>query len=850
MLRASSNCLPRFFLLGFTLCLSLSGILSAAALRGGEPRPPGRTPRPAPGGAKAHAATGEQIFRQRCAACHGAKGEGTKLHRKPLTGSQSAGQLAAFIRQSMPPGARQKLAAADAQKVAAYIYDAFYSPLAKARNQPARVELARLTVRQYRSAVADLLASFGRREGEAPAEPRSGTLPREGGTPADPAHGLRGEYFKAGRRRGERILERVDPEIRFDFGTAGALPEQDDPYQFAMQWEGSVLAPETGEYEFIVRTEHAVQLWVNGRRQPLIDALVKSGSDNEYRASLFLLGGRAYPLRLEFSKGVQGVNDLKKLKEKPPQAASLSLEWRPPKQATGVIPSRSLLPIPSPETFVVTAPFPPDDRSMGYERGTSVSKEWDEATTEAALETATYVVGHLGELAGVADDAADRPARLRDFCRRFVERAFRRPLTPEQQQFFVERQFQSAPDLETSVKRVVLLALKSPRFLYRELGTGRPDPYDVAARLSFGLWDSLPDEPLLKAAAAGELATREQVAAQAERMVGDPRARAKLREFFLQWLKVESHPDLAKDPKQFPEFDQAVASDLRASLELFLDDVAWSERSDFRDLLLSDRLYLNGRLAKLYGANLPPDAPFQRVSLDTGERAGVLTHPYLMASFAYLQTSSPIHRGVLIARNLLGRTLQPPPQAFTPLPVEFHPNLTTRQRVALQTQPATCMTCHGMINPLGFTLEKFDAIGRLRAQENGKPVDATGSYLTRGGKLVTFSGVHDLAQFLATSEEAQGAFVEKLVHHLVKQPIRAFGPQTLPDLQRAFASHSFSIRQEMVEIMAASALNRPAPPPGTSAPTARSRTPSRATTPPHATARTHSRVAPKARGRR
>src|SRR5206468_10825261 len=135
---------------------------------------------------------------------------------------------------------------------------------------------------------------------------------------------------------------------------------------------------------------------------------------------------------------------------------------------------------------------------------------------------------------------------------------------------------------------------------------------------------------------------------------------------------------------------------------------------------------------------------------------------------------APATRGVLITRTLLGRTLQPPPQEFTPLPAQLHPNLTTRQRVALQTQPAACRSCHGMINPLGFTLEKFDAIGRLRAWENGRPIDATGSYQTRDGKMVTFAGVRDLAKFLATSEEAQEAFVEKLFHHLVKQPVRAF----------------------------------------------------------------------------
>src|SRR5262249_11452044 len=155
---------------------------------------------------------------------------------------------------------------------------------------------------------------------------------------------------------------------------------------------------------------------------------------------------------------------------------------------------------------------------------------------------------------------------------------------------------------EEAVKRAVMLALKSPRFLYREAG-GR-DAYAIASRISFGLWDSIPDKTLLEAAKANGLSTRDQVAKQAERVLKDLRAKAKLREFFFQWLKVDQNPELAKDAKLFPGFDAAVAADLRASLDLFVEDVAWGESSDFRRLLLAEDAYLNGRLAKLYGVDL------------------------------------------------------------------------------------------------------------------------------------------------------------------------------------------------------------------------------------------------------
>ncbi len=137
-------------------------------------------------------------------------------------------------------------------------------------------------------------------------------------------------------------------------------------------------------------------------------------------------------------------------------------------------------------------PFPPDDRSIGYERANTISKAWDNATTDGAIEAANYVVERFKTLSGDVPLDTTEEQKVKDWCYKFVERAFRRPLTTEQKAYFVDRHFSEAPDRTNAVKRVVLLALKSPRFLYREVGSEKPDQYDVAARLSFGLWDSLP----------------------------------------------------------------------------------------------------------------------------------------------------------------------------------------------------------------------------------------------------------------------------------------------------------------------------------------------------------------------
>jgi hypothetical protein len=208
----------------------------------------------------------------------------------------------------------------------------------------------------------------------------------------------------------------------------------------------------------------------------------------------------------------------------------------------------------------------------------------------------------------------------------------------------------------------------------------------------------------------------------------------------------------------------------------------------------------------LYADQVTVEESFAKVEFDDRVRAGVLTHPYLMASLSDRRQSSPIHRGVLLARGVLGVSLRPPPVAVAPIAPDLHPDLTTRERVTMQTQPKECMTCHGIINPLGFTLERFDAIGQIRDSDRGKPIDDSGSYQTRSGQTVAITGPRSLAEMLADSEEVYASFVEQLFHHLVQQPVRAYGPETLDTLRTAFVEQDTNIRKLAVEVMATSAL--------------------------------------------
>src|SRR5258708_3474799 len=185
---------------------------------------------------------------------------------------------------------------------------------------------------------------------------------------------------------------------------------------------------------------------------------------------------------------------------------------------------------------------------------------------------------------------------------------------------------------------------------------------------------------------------------------------------------------------------------------------------------------------------------FSKVTLDSNERSGVITHPYLLAAFSYQKSTSPIHRGVFLTRNIVGRSLKPPPMAQIFKEADFAPNLTMREKVETLTRPEACQSCHSVINPLGFSLEQFDAVGRLRSREDDRTVDAATEYPTDAGQMVRLAGARSLAQFAANSEQAQKAFIEQLFNQIVKQPMLAYAPNTVDRLREVFVASGFNIR--------------------------------------------------------
>ncbi|MFM2382533.1 MAG: hypothetical protein RL515_520 [Verrucomicrobiota bacterium] len=729
---------------------------------------------------------GEAVYRQDCMSCHGPVGEGVAgKSDEPLVGEKSIASLAKYIAREMPEDDPGTLSMADATASAEYIHQAFYSAEARARNHPPRIELAHLTVRQYRESIADLLGSL------------------RGAFGTTETGGLAGVYRERperdpkmpDRNRPEATFKKqVDPVIDFDFG-ANAPEKGTYAAQFSINWTGSVLAPDTGEYEFRVTSLNGVRFYVNppeggNEKNALIDLWVSSGMSRSAHASVFLLGGRSYPIKIEFFK----------FKDK---TAGLKLEWRPPGGDWTVVPRSHLSPAWSSHVNVVSVPLPPDDGSIGYERGSSVSREWTEAVAKGALQVSAMIGPGVFGLAGTKADAPDRAEKLKAFSLRFAQLAYRRPLTDEQK---ADLAAIYAGDVapEVAAKRAFIFTLSNPAFLYP--GIGPQDDYAVASRLALALWDSVPDAPLLKAAAAGQLKTEAQVRQHAQRMMKDPRAKAKLRDFLHDWLHVEEGAEIAKDQKEYPGFDQGVVMDLRTSLDLFTENIVWSEKSDYRQLLLGDTILMNQRLAKFYGQQVAPGDGFQPVKMDADQRAGVLTHPYLLATFSYTKSTSPIHRGVFVTRNILGRMLKPPPMAIAFMDDKFDPSFTMREKVTELTSKPACMSCHVTINPLGFSFERFDAVGRVRATDNKKPVDPVSDYVAADGSVLKLTGARDVGVHAAESQAGQAGFVRNLFHSLVKQPPAAYSPELVGQLTDKFRADGFHVRNLAVEVAVVAAL--------------------------------------------
>lgn len=366
--------------------------------------------------------------------------------------------------------------------------------------------------------------------------------------------------------------------------------------------------------------------------------------------------------------------------------------------------------------------------------------------------------------------AAERRACALDLIDAVAPRAFRRPLEPARRDRLVSLYDAGAADgnFATGIRMVFESVLRSPYFGYLvlegepvsgERGRFRLNDYEVAARLSFALCETTPDDELWAAAEAGELRTADQVEVHARRLLDAPCGRETVRQFFREWLWVSRLDTLARDPQLFPFFGAATADAMRREVERFVEEITFSGGS-VRDVFSAGYSWVNRDLAPIYGLDVTSEE-LVRTDLPP-ERAGVLTLPGVLAATAKFAQTSPIIRGVFLNEQILCVDLPSPPEEIDVTPPALDPEATTRERFARHTADDSCRSCHELIDPAGFAFENFDAVGRVRTTENGLPVDASGGAPAIGVEDGSLRGGADLARAVAESDALVGCFARKL----------------------------------------------------------------------------------------
>ena len=374
-----------------------------------------------------------------------------------------------------------------------------------------------------------------------------------------------------------------------------------------------------------------------------------------------------------------------------------------------------------------------------------------------------------GNAAAVAGCSASDPMCATSFAQSFGARVFRRPLLPEEEQAFVLFMNDQTTKLgfEKAVGSFVEGMLQSANFLYRpEFGVQdasvavdlRLTGYEIANRLSYFIAETMPDRPLLAAAAAGKLDTPAGLEEEARRLLAGEAAKVALSNFHEQWLELRAIKTMTRDSTLFPAFDMALPAQLFDATQRFVMNEFWNGEGTMSSLLLTPKAYVNDAIAPLYGLSPSFGRELTLVDLDPAQRAGLLTQAGLMASMAHPQFDAPILRGVFVLRRLLCAPPPAPPPGVADIPPAEQGDAprTTRQRVTdLHVTAPACKGCHGMIDPIGFAFENYDAVGQYRKEDNELPVDATGTLVPIGDASGSFDGAVQLSSLLAQSVTVQ-----------------------------------------------------------------------------------------------
>jgi hypothetical protein len=383
---------------------------------------------------------------------------------------------------------------------------------------------------------------------------------------------------------------------------------------------------------------------------------------------------------------------------------------------------------------------------------------------------------------------------------RFLERAYRRPVTTDDVERIVVI-FRLAHDRGESFERAVQIALTtvlaSPRFLFlvepEQAHEDRPlNDFELASRLSYFLWSSMPDETLFQEARAGTL--RPNLRREVARMLDDPRSAQFVANFTGQWLQLRKLGGVTPDKDRFPGFDDALRRAMRKETEEYFAYILRNNRSAL-ELLDSDYTFANEALARHYGLDGIKGDEFRRVSLTDRRRGGVLTQASVLTLTSNPNRTSPVKRGQWILQQILGTPPMPPPPDVPKLDEtqEAADAASLRERMELHRAKPECASCHQQMDPLGFALENYDAVGRWRTRDGGFPIDPSGELI--GGRK--FADVQELKRLLSTTSATKFArcLVENMLTYALGRGLESYDYCTVEEIRKSLVARHYEMRE-------------------------------------------------------
>ena len=770
--------------------LGLAASLSTAELLGGG-MPVSQTEQSSPDRVQRV----RSIVNQYCVTCHNGtrKAAGLELdlldvanvEADPETWEKVVGKLRAG---AMPPAGARRPQPADYELVASHLETSLDRAAAASPN-PGRGAVARLNRAEYTNAIRDLLALEIDGQSMLPADD-SGYGFDNIADVLSTSPALLERYLSAAQKISRQAIGAavVRPSVESyplhnDYRQDGRMGED-----FAFGTRGGLAVrhyfPADGEYVLKIRLQ----------RQANKDVGPIRGTTKQETLEVRLDGVRI----AEFTVGGPGSDDAaSSLMEDERMDDALETRFAAKRGARRISVTFTDLGL-VPETLRPRLPV----RNWAYTYSTQTQMGVDRFTIGGPYDVSGFAETESGRRIFVCRPSApsDADACATNILTTLARRAYRRPVTKTDLDPLLHfyRVGSSKGGFEAGIELALTRILVSPHFLFRTeappAGVSPGEAYAVselalASRLSFFLWSSIPDDGLLDLASRGELRAPIVLVAQVRRMFADDRAQALISDFFGQWLYLRNIQLVVPDAKRFPDFDNNLRDAFQKETELFVESQLREDRS-VTELLTANYTFLNERLAQHYGIPGVYGSHFRRVTYPDRARGGLLGHGSLLTVTSYADRTSPVMRGKWVLENILG-TPPPPPPADVPALDESaggdQPQ-STRQRMERHRRNPVCATCHQLMDPIGFALENFDAIGRWRIEDKGAPIDASGAL----GDGSEFNGPAELRGLLARRQQQFATTViEKLLTYALGRGLEYYDAPAVRAIEREAAEHGY-----------------------------------------------------------